>query len=47
MISIITSAMAPVNAHIAHWSTVQQKPSQKIGAKNTNTMTEKMKLSKN
>ena len=45
--SIISSATAPVSEHMTHWRNVQWKPSQKIGAKNINTITAKIRLSLN
>ena len=47
MISMTSSATAPVSAHMAHCRGVQKKPSQKMGAKTVKTMMENRKLSKN
>ena len=46
-ISIISSATAPVRAQVVHCNTVQLKPFQKIGASQTKTINEKIKLSIN
>ena len=42
-----SSTTAPVKAQVVHCKIVQQKPFQKMGAKITKTITEKIKLSKN